>query len=369
MKRIVLICLCFFVAFLPVESRAMQVSAKAAILIDAKYGKVIFQKNATDKMTMASTTKIMTAICAIEEGDLDKVYKVDDRAVGIEGSSMYLTRGESLTLGELVCGLMLNSGNDAAVAIAYAVSGSVEKFAQLMNEKAAAIGAADTSFKNPNGLDEKGHYTTAADLAKIAAYAMKNDDFKKIVSTYSMTVSGPEGKRYLTNHNKLLKRLDGCVGVKTGFTKKSGRCLVSACERNGVMLVAVTLNAPDDWNDHTRMMDYGYEHISLKKVLSQGEKAGSVNVIDGTKKKIGVICQTSFDIPAFDGAKYMCLIAVPKYITAPIKKGQVIAQARIMSDGKCVDSVNLVAADEAEALQKRSVSKTIRHLYSLFLEI
>lgn len=367
MKKVFLICVCFLLAVSPSMVCAVDISASSAVLIDTRYGTVIYEKNSSNQMTMASTTKIMTAICAIEEGDLDREYKIDDRAIGVEGSSIYLTKGETLTLRELVYGLMLNSGNDAAVAIAFAVSGSVEDFASLMNEKAAKIGATNTNFKNPNGLDEEGHYTTAYDLAKITAYAMKNPEFKKIVSTYQTTVKGPEGKRYLTNHNKLLKRMEGCVGVKTGFTKKSGRCLVSACERDGVSLVAVTLNAPDDWNDHMNMMDYGFSAVTNKTVLAQGEYMGCVNIKNGTKKKIDVLCQTSFSIPAVSGKKYVTLYEVPEARQAPVKKGDVLGHAMVYMDDILIDKVPVVASCDVSEVHKRTVSESLGMITGRFL--
>ncbi len=366
-KKVFLICVCFLLAVSPSMVCAVDISASSAVLIDTRYGTVIYEKNSSNQMTMASTTKIMTAICAIEEGDLDREYKIDDRAIGVEGSSIYLTKGETLTLRELVYGLMLNSGNDAAVAIAFAVSGSVEDFASLMNEKAAKIGATNTNFKNPNGLDEEGHYTTAYDLAKITAYAMKNPEFKKIVSTYQTTVKGPEGKRYLTNHNKLLKRMEGCVGVKTGFTKKSGRCLVSACERDGVSLVAVTLNAPDDWNDHMNMMDYGFSAVTNKTVLAQGEYMGCVNIKNGTKKKIDVLCQTSFSIPAVSGKKYVTLYEVPEARQAPVKKGDVLGHAMVYMDDILIDKVPVVASCDVSEVHKRTVSESLGMITGCFL--
>lgn len=363
--------LCIFVAcilcILPSTCFGAEVSAKSAVVIDACSGTVIYEKNARQRLTMASTTKIMTALCALEEGNPDEVITVDDRAIGIEGSSMYLTKGEKLTLRELIYGLMLSSGNDAAIAIACAVSGGVDEFAVLMNKKAEEIGAVDTQFKNPNGLDEEGHYTTAFDLALITAYALKNEDFKKIVSTYQTTVTGPEGKRYLTNHNKLLKRMEGCIGVKTGFTKKSGRCLVSACEREGVTLVAVTLNAPDDWNDHINMMSESFPKIKLKNVFEQGEKAGSIKIKNGTKKKLDAICRASVDIPCTEGVKYVTVLKLPRFIKAPVKKGDTVATAKIYADGKLIDTAEFVSSADADELIVRKVSKSFGAIWTYFL--
>ena len=214
---------------------------------------------------MASTTKIMTALVAIESSPLDKNVMISDMAIGTEGSSLYLKKGEIMSMSDLLMGLMLRSANDAAAAIAYEISGSIEAFADKMNEKAASIGVTDTHFTNPHGLDDENHYTTAADLAIITAEALKNDTFLEIVSTEKCIIKNFDGEaRLLTNHNKLLSLYDGAIGVKTGFTKKSGRCLVGAAERDGMRLIAVTINAPDDWNDHEALFDFGFSRLNSK---------------------------------------------------------------------------------------------------------
>lgn len=354
---------------LPTFCFAVETSAQSAIAIDLEYGNVLYEKNAHQRMSMASTTKIMTAICAIEEGDMDRKIKVHDSAVGVEGSSIYLTRGEELTLRELVCGLMLNSGNDAAVAIAYAVSGSVEEFAQLMTQKAKEIGVQNTQFKNPNGLDEEGHYTTAYDLARITAYAMKNEEFKKIASTYQTTIPGPEGKRYLTNHNKLLKRMEGCTGVKTGFTKKSGRCLVSSCERDGVGVVCVTLNAPDDWNDHMQMTDYAYTKLKRKMVVNEGESFGDIKVEKGTAKTVAAVCRDSFWVPAADGVRYVSVYKRPEALTAPVKEGDMVAKLEVYMENEHIATVPLVASNSVPEDKSRNLLKSIGSIAHRYLDI
>ncbi len=368
MKKLICILFAVFLCTTSASADYPQVSAQSAIVIDAAYGNVLYEKNASQRLTMASTTKIMTAICAIEEGSLDTKVKIHPDAVGVEGSSIYLTHGEELTLRELVCGLMLNSGNDAAVAIAYAVAGGVDKFADIMNKKAEKIGVKNTHFCNPNGLDEDGHYTTAEDLAKITAYALKNEEFRKIVSTYQMTVSGPEGKRYLTNHNKLLKRMDGCIGVKTGFTKKSGRCLVSACERDGVVLAAVTLNAPDDWNDHMNMMDYAYGRISRKSVLKESEYLCTIPVKKGTASQVSVVSSCDFAVPAVDGVKYVSVYRAPLELTAPIKKGDKLGKVEVYMNDSLVDSFPAVAGESVGEDTTRTLGETVITLLSNYLE-
>ena len=250
-------------ALLLVLPRAGAVSARAAVVIDADTGETLFEQNADSRLPMASTTKIMTALVALGEGDLDRVYTVKPEYAAVEGSSMYLKAGETLSLQDTLYGLMLASGNDAAVAIA-GECGGMTAFVGKMNAKAAELGLTDTHFDNPNGLPSDTHYTTAHELAKITAAALKDPVFRQIVSTKSCTVSG----HALSNHNRLLSMYDGAIGVKTGFTRAAGRCLVSAAERNGRTIIAVTLNDPNDWNDHREMLDAGfaqYSEVTLHK--------------------------------------------------------------------------------------------------------
>jgi D-alanyl-D-alanine carboxypeptidase len=212
---------------------------------------------------MASTTKIVTAVIALTELDSDKIIEVDKRAVGIEGSSVYLEEGEMLSAKSLVYATLLSSANDAAAALAYEISGDIPSFAMKMNELAASLGLQNTNFTNPHGLDDKEHYTSAHDLALLTAYAIKNPLFLEIASTKRAEIISSLKNRTLVNHNKLLSSYEGCVGVKTGYTKKSGRSLVSAAERNGKMLISVTINAPDDWIDHKRMLDFGFSRCYI----------------------------------------------------------------------------------------------------------
>ena len=245
-----------------VESK-ISVSAHSAALYQPETNTFLYSKNADLRMPMASTTKIMTALVALEESSLDEIIIIDDRAVGIEGSSAYLKSGEAFTMEELLYALLLQSANDAAVAIANHIGGSSEGFAGLMNEKACSLGLEDTHFTNPHGLNDEAHYTTAYDLAKIAAQALKNEKFKEIVSTYKKTFLNDERSRTYVNHNKLLNLYEGCIGVKTGFTRQSGRCLVGAAERDGALLISVTLSAPNDWNDHKTLWNYGFSLLGL----------------------------------------------------------------------------------------------------------
>lgn len=242
--------------------------AKSAVIIDAKSGAVLFEKNAYIRLPMASTTKIMTALCVIENADLNKTVTVSKNAANTEGSSIYLKEGETISVTDLLYGLMLESGNDAAVALAEGCFGSVDECVKHMNQKAHDIGLIDTSFENANGLDAEGHYTTAYELALITKHALQNDFFKKLVSTKSYTTSG-ENPRYFSNHNRLLNSFEGAIGVKTGYTSKSGRCLVSCAERHNEMYIAATLNSPSDWQNHKDMLEFAFDNYQSCEIADK----------------------------------------------------------------------------------------------------
>ncbi|WP_409178593.1 D-alanyl-D-alanine carboxypeptidase family protein [Brevibacillus fortis] len=250
-------------------------SAEGAALIDVESGRILYSKNGTKKMRIASLTKTMTAIVAIEMGKLDAQVTVPPQAVGVEGSSIYLKNGEKLTLEELLYGLMLRSGNDAAVTIATHIGGSVPGFTYLMNEKAAMIGMEHTSFTNPHGLDDSNqHYSTAEDMAKLSAYALHNPVFRQIVSTKVKDISweGEQWDRRLLNKNKMLHLYNGADGVKTGYTKLAKRCLASSATRDGRQLATITLNASDDWNDSAKLMDWGFANYPLLELVKKGQE-------------------------------------------------------------------------------------------------
>ena len=231
-----------------------QVSAKSAALLDGTTRERLCEKNGDQRALIASTTKIMTGLLVCEAGDLDRTVTVPETAAGTEGSSMYLKSGETLTRRELLYGMMLHSGNDAALTLAISVSGSEAAFVRQMNRRACALNLTQTHFANPHGLDSGENYSTALDLVRLAQAALQNEQFRAVVSTKTITCAG----RTLTNHNKLLWRYDGCIGVKTGYTRHAGRILVSAAERGGRMLIAVTISDPDDWRDHVSLLDYGF---------------------------------------------------------------------------------------------------------------
>lgn len=316
-------------------------SAQSYALVDADTGRVIAQGNGSQRLPMASTTKIMTALVAIESGDLERTIEVPVSAAGVEGSSMYLEAGEMLPLRDVLYGLMLASGNDAAMCVAE-VCGGLEPFVSRMNERAEQMGLTDTHFDNPSGLDGETHYTTALELAKIASEALKNETFRKIVSTKTYTT----GTRTLVNHNKMLSRYEGAIGVKTGFTKKSGRCLVSAAERNGRTLVAVTLHAPDDWADHTALLDSGFAQLEERLLYAQGASVWEVPVITGVQDSVAV--QTTEPVSAFlfEGEQPEVVIQGAKFVYAPVQAGKQYGTLEWKSRGKVLASCPLVYAED-----------------------
>lgn len=309
-------------------------SAQSALLMEADSGTIVCEKNAHTRLPMASTTKIMTALVALELAAPDTVIVVDGRAVGTEGSSVYLCEGEELTLEELLYALMLESANDAAVAIAIGVSGSEEAFVDEMNRQAMSLGLSNTHFANPHGLDAEAHYTTAYELALIARKALQNPLLKTIVSTRKTTIphQNTDGVRLLVNHNKMLRQYDGCIGVKTGYTQKSGRCLVSAAQRDGVTMIAVTIDSPDDWNDHTKLLDYGFENYHRVE-LCPADFQFCLPVVGGKETYIvlGVDQQVSVTLP-FGVGVIEQTIQCPRHIFAPVKEGDFCGQMLFYCD-------------------------------------
>ena len=336
---------CLFLA-LTIPAQALSLSAQSAVLIDARDGRILYEKDADTPRPMASTTKIMTALVALESMDVNEIIKIPDEAIGVEGSSIYLQKGEKMTLLELLYALLLQSANDAAVAIAVGVSGSVEAFAQSMNEKALELGLTSTHFENPNGLDADGHVTTARELAILTAYALRNPIFAEIVSTHKRKISGPDGGvRVVVNHNKLLNMYDGCVGVKTGFTKKSGRCLVSAACRESLTLIAVTLSAPDDWRDHTALLNYGYENYLCEILCDEGGFIETLPVVGGAQDSLLCVnCDfVAATLPKNHG-EISIKVELPHMVYAPVKAGDVVGHVTYKCDGKVIGETDIKAA-------------------------
>lgn len=319
---------------------ALDVSAESAVLIEQRSGRVLYERNADEERLIASITKIMTAVVAIQYGDLDAVYTVTAEDMA-EGSSMYLQVGDRLSLEELLYGLMLVSGNDAALAVAHCVSGSVEDFVSLMNQTAEDLGMTHSHFSNPNGLDADGHYSSARDMARLFAFAMENETFRRIVSTESITIGG----RYMQNHNKLLRLCEGCVGGKTGYTKAAGRTLVSAAQREGMTLVCVTLKAGDDWNDHAKFFEYGFSRYRMEHLVGAGQKLVSVVVRGGEKQSVLLAASGELSYPLAEEEKLTLKIVAPLSVSAPVVPGQVLGTAYAYLDGVAVASVDLVAME------------------------
>jgi len=335
-------------------------NARAAILMDATSGRVLYGKNVDQEMLIASLTKIMTAIIAIEQGDLDELVTVGPNAVGVEGSSIYLKLGEKVPLATLLYGLMLRSGNDAAVAIAEHIGGSVEGFVYLMNEKAEYLGLEHTHFANPHGLDQKGHYSSARDLATLTAYALKNPTFQEIVKTEVKVVPWPGEKwhRKFYNKNKMLRLYQWADGVKTGFTKRARRTLVSSASKEGAQLVTVTLNDGDDWKESMMMLEYGFKHYDLVPVLEKGQVIIRKPIKTEDEKEFHVVAGAPFQYSLTDEEKKK--VVVEPVITVPSKlvrhANMQVGNARIYIDGEWIGSVPLVTAER----KKPSVMRRFR---------
>lgn len=333
------------VLFVPMKASAL--SAQRAAVMDAATGRLLFSKNADQRSLIASTTKIMTALLICEKCNVLDQMRIPKEAVGVEGSSMYLQEGEKLTLQELLYGLMLSSGNDAAVALALYCSGSIEEFANQMNDKARSLGMTQTHFVNPNGLDAENHYSTARDLAILASYAMENPIFSKTVSTKTITI----GQRALRNHNKLLWRYPGADGVKTGFTRAAGRILVSSATKNRRRLVAVTINAPDDWNDHARLLDDGFSKYNLQRIVTMGDCVGYRELVGGNAERVSVLAAENYVYSIAADETPQLLLPGPGFLYAPVVEGGDAGYAYVILSGKAVDKIPVVYGETVEIKQ------------------
>jgi len=322
--------------FLPAQANAL--SARRACVLDAVSGRILQEKNSREPSLIASTTKIMTALVVCEQCNVLDRMRIPKQAVGIEGSSMYLREGEILTLQELLYGMMLSSGNDAAVALAIYCGGTVEGFAELMNDKARQLGLTGTHFVNPNGLDAPEHYSTARDLAVLSAYAMENPVFYKTVSAKNIRV----GERYLTNHNKLLWRVEGADGVKTGYTKAAGRILVSSATRDGRRILVSTIDDGDDWNDHAALLNAGFARYQRKKILSAGQCLGTVQVLAGEDQRAEILAEEDFFFPLAAEERPQTMLSGPEFAYAPVVEGGKAGFAYVLIEGRAVGKVPVV---------------------------
>ena len=324
-------------------------SAEKAIVLDAATGRVLYEKNADDRSLIASTTKIMTALIVCQRCNVLDRVKIPAQAVGIEGSSMYLREGEVLTVQELLYGLMLRSGNDAAAALAIYCGGTIEGFAELMNDKARELGLKGTHFVNPHGLDAPDHHSTARDLAVLTAYAMADPIFARTVGAKTVTI----GDRVLTNHNKLLWQLPGCEGVKTGYTKAAGRILVSAASREGRRLVCVTINAPDDWNDHRTLLEQGFSGFEVRELVAEGEVLGYRHILGGDGTSVPLIAAEEFSYALAEGEEPELVLSPQPFSYAPVRMGEEEGCAYVVLDGRVVGEIPLVWGSSLEPKQEK----------------
>ena len=342
----------------PFSSFGVDVSAQSAVVLNAETGEVLFEKNAFEKRSMASTTKIMTAILAVESGRLGSTVEITPEMTKAEGTSIGLKVGYKITLLNLVYGMMLESGNDAADAAAVFLAGSLKNFALLMNKKAAEIGMKNTNFVTPSGLDDEEHYSTAYDMALLASYCVKNPLFCSICSTGSLRVDleEPEMRLYFSNHNRLLKSVDGVFGVKTGFTKKSGRCLVSAIKQDGAVLVAVTLRAPNDWEDHRKLFETCFE--KLKKENVKVRVPNCVPVVGGSRAQVKIEPKEKDFVLSFsENESLLKKTFLPRFVYAPVKKGDCLGSVAFFNGTALIKTVEILACDDVSENEPSFVEK------------
>ena len=373
MKKLISVIICAASAAMPVCAEAAAETAQSACVINAATGDIVFEKNAEERLPMASTTKIMTAYVALKNSTPKDIVNVSMNAQQQEGSAMYISAGEQFYMEDVLYGLMLNSGNDAAVAIAEHISGDVGSFVDLMNKAAWEIGADNTMFCNPNGLPNPAHRTTAKDLANITRKAMQIPEFRRIVSTASRTVwqaprtteAGTEvlPKAYeLYNHNKLLNMYDGAVGVKTGYTETAGRCLVSAAERDGMVFIAVTLNDNDDWNTHAQLLDQAFAQHHPARLASKGEVIKEF-VLDG--KKYTFSAAEDCVIPLRDNAKnhINADIHISSNLPAPVNKGEKVGYVEYKCGGELFASVDIVSDEDITSVGKYRLKNSFYEIW------
>lgn len=364
----VIICIIFAFASIPVvysadSAEIPSVSAEAYVLYCADNGQIICSDNENKKMKPASTTKLMTTLITLEEAaSANKKVKFTQEMVA-EGSSMYLKIGEVVTLGDLAAGMMMASGNDAANAAAISISGSSEKFADRMNERAAQIDMKNTHFVTPSGLDDDNHYSTAYDMALLMSYALENDDFATLTSQKSATVSfiEPEGKQTVySNHNRLLSLYEYCIGGKTGYTMAAGRCLVTAAKKDGLTLVCVTLNDKNDWNDHISLYDYGFSKLACYET-SDKDFVADIPCVGGTSDSVTVAGERnrSIVVAADDKDKIIRKIYCDSFLYAPIKDNQTIGRIDYIIDNKVIASTNLIALTDVNSKKENKNIFTI----------
>ena len=372
--RIILLVLILLVCLIPtslIGTSQLKVEAAQSykgMCVLANDNKVLYEYNKDIKLPMASTTKIITAIVTLENcDDLDKLITVADESVGIEGTSIYLRKNEQISIRNLLYGLILASGNDAATALAYEIGGSEEKFVEMMNDFVKRLGLTNTQLKNPHGLDADGHYTSAYDLAAITNYALNNETFLEIVSTKTKVLNeGEPNVRYLRNKNKLLFSEEGCIGVKTGFTDNAGRCLVNACERDGMRVVSVVLNCGPMFEECDKLNNLAFNEYELKTFVEPYGFVGNVNVVDGDKNEISVATIKGFStvIKKSEAENYRVEFDVPESVTAPISKSDKIGKVTVFYNDEIIYEDSVYSTSEIENINlKHKIDNIMENWY------
>lgn len=343
---------------------ASSTSAKGMCVLEQDSKRVLYQKDMDTMRANASTTKIVTAITVIQHCDnLDEVITVHNKSIGIEGTSIYLRKDEQLSVRDLLYGLMLRSGNDSAVALAYHIGGTEDKFVDMMNELCVSVGTKNTHFANPHGLDDDNHYTTAYDLALVTAYALNNPIFKEIVSTkhYTIPATNISEARYLTNKNRLLNSLDGCVGVKTGFTTRAGRCLVSAIERNGITLVCVVLNCGPMFEESVALLNSAYNEYNFTPITVANEPIYNEYYIDNIRGQLNLYTDETYIFPIKDSEKDKLKVVYKlNELTKNVKEGEIVGEISVFYDNHLQKTLKLYTINKIDVLENQDVFNSIK---------
>lgn len=373
-KILISMFLVFIACIFNVRARGLDISAKSGILICADTGSVVWSKDPDRYMTMASTTKIMTAVLALEYilAHGDKEIEITPNMIQVEGTSMGLTSGDIINLSSLVTGMMLCSGNDAANAISIAVSGDTQKFVELMNEKARLLNMSNTKFCTPSGLDKDDHHSCARDMAILGAYAMENEEFSNIVCQKSAKIKfiNPNKTISYKNHNKLLRLYKYCTGIKTGFTKLSGRCLVSSAQKDGIKLICVTLNASNDWDDHMNLYNYGFENTILKNYSDENFRA-NLKIKNSDKEQISVGSVENFTVSLKSGEENLVTreVNLPDIYDSPVRKNQILGTVKYYLNNKIIGENKIIALEDCVEIKhkKSSFFESIINFFRIFL--
>ena len=343
---------------------ALSTSAKSMCVLEQDSKRVLEQKDMDTMRANASTTKIVTAITVIQNCDnLDEIITVNNKSIGIEGTSIYLRKGEQLSVRDLLYGLMLRSGNDSAVALAYHIGGTESQFVDMMNKLCVNVGTKNTHFANPHGLDDVNHYTTAYDLALVTAYALNNPIFKQIVSTkhYTIPATNISEARYLTNKNRLLNSLDGCIGVKTGFTSRAGRCLVSAIERNGVTLVCVVLNCGPMFEESVALLNTAYSEYDFSPITIANEPIYNEYYVDNVRGQLNLYTDETYIFPVKDNEKQdLKVLYSLNSLTKNVKEGEIIGEISVFFNNHLQKTLKLYTMNKIDVLENQDIFNSIK---------